>query len=70
MDKPIDRGMEIGDQVRIIRVPYFGKIGKIKSLPFAPQKIETEATVRILEVEFPDGSTAVVPRTNIEMIEA
>ena len=69
LDKPIGRGMEIGDQVRIIRVPYFGKIGKIKSLPFAPQKIETEATVRILEVEFPDGSTAIVPRTNIEMIE-
>ncbi|HHT9113866.1 MAG TPA: hypothetical protein ACFYD0_11145 [Candidatus Wunengus sp. YC65] len=70
LDKPIDRGMEIGDQVRIIRVPYFGKIGKIKSLPFAPQKVETEATVRVLEVEFPDGSTATVPRTNIEMIEA
>ena len=69
LDKPIDRGMEIGDQVRIIRVPYFGKIGKIKALPFSPQKIETEAAVRILEVEFPDGSTAVVPRTNIEMIE-
>ena len=69
LDKPIGRGMEIGDQVRIIRAPYFGKIGKIKALPFAPQKIETEATVRILEVEFPDGSTAIVPRTNIEMIE-
>ncbi len=70
LDKPMGRGMEIGDLVRIIRVPHFGKIGKIKSLPFAPQKIETEATVRILEVEFPDGSTAIVPRTNIEMIEA
>lgn len=70
LDKPMGRGMEIGDPVRIIRVPHFGKIGKIKSLPFAPQKIETEATVRILEVEFPDGSTAIVPRTNIEMIEA
>jgi len=70
LDKPIGRGMEIGDQVRIIRAPYFGKIGKIKALPFAPQKIETEATVRILKVEFPDGSTAIVPRTNIEMIEA
>lgn len=67
--KPIDRGMEIGDPVRIIRVPYFGKISKIKALPFSPQKIETEATVRILEVEFPDGSTAIVPRTNVEMIE-
>ncbi len=70
MDKPIDRGMEVGDLVRIIRVPYFGKIGKIKALPFSPQKIETEAMVRILEVEFPDGSTAIVPRTNVEMIEA
>lgn len=69
MDKPVDRGMEIGDTVRVIRVPYFGKIGKIKALPFAPQKIETEATVRILEIEFPDGSTAAVPRANVEMLE-
>ncbi|MBM4054437.1 MAG: hypothetical protein FJ264_07170 [Planctomycetes bacterium] len=64
-----DRGMEIGDPVRVIRMPYFGKIGKIKALPFSPQLIETEATVRILEVEFTDGTSAVIPRTNIEMIE-
>ncbi|MEP9410699.1 MAG: hypothetical protein HRF42_04735 [Candidatus Brocadia sp.] len=70
IDKPLDRGMEIGDTVRVIRVPYFGKIGKIRNLPFSPQKIETEATVRILEIEFPDGSTAVVPRANVEMLEA
>ncbi|MCF6153859.1 MAG: hypothetical protein E3K36_01110 [Candidatus Brocadia sp.] len=70
IDKPIDRGMEAGDTVRVIRVPYFGKIGKIKSLPFSPKKIETEATVRTLEIEFPDGSTAVVPRANVEMLEA
>lgn len=69
MDKPIDRGMEIGDFVRVIRVPYFGKIGKIKTLPFSPKKIETEATVRTLEIEFPDGSAAIVPRANVEMLE-
>lgn len=68
-DKPVDRGMEIGDTVRVIRVPYFGKIGRIKALPFSPQTIETEATVRILEIEFSDGSTVMVPRTNVEMIE-
>ena len=68
-DKPVDRGMEIGDTVRVIRVPYFGKIGRIKALPFSPQTIETEATVRILEIEFSDGSTVIVPRTNVEMIE-
>lgn len=70
LDNPIDRGMEVGDPVRVIRVPYFGKIGKIKSLPFSPQTIETEANVRVLEVEFADGVTAVVPRANVEMIEA
>ncbi|OHC00283.1 MAG: hypothetical protein A2Z57_08445 [Planctomycetes bacterium RIFCSPHIGHO2_12_39_6] len=69
IDKPIERGMEVGDMVRVIRVPHFGKIGRVKTLPFAPQKIETEATVRILEIEFPDGSSAVVPRTNVEMLE-
>ena len=69
IDKPIERGMEVGDMVRVIRVPHFGKIGRVKTLPFAPQKIETEATVRILEIEFPDGYSAVVPRTNVEMLE-
>lgn len=65
-----DRGMEIGDPVRVIRAPYFGRIGNIKALPFSPQRIETEATVRVLEVAFADGTSAVVPRTNVEMIEA
>lgn len=69
MDKPLNRGMEVGDTVRVIRVPYFGRIGRIKALPFSPQTIETGATVRILEVEFSDGSTAIVPRANVEMIE-
>lgn len=67
--KPAERGMEIGDTVRVIRVPYFGKIGRIKALPFSPQTIETEATVRILEIGFSDGSTVMVPRANVEMIE-
>lgn len=68
-DKPVNRGMETGDTVRVIRVPHFGKIGRIKALPFAPQTIETEAIVRILEIEFSDGSTVIVPRANVEMIE-
>jgi len=66
---PVNRGMEEGDTVRVIRVPYFGKIGKIKSLPFSPQIVETEAVVRILEIEFSDGTTTIVPRANVEMIE-
>ncbi|MFV1977357.1 MAG: hypothetical protein ACC651_16560, partial [Candidatus Scalindua sp.] len=62
-------GISIGDQIRIIRNPNFGMLGKVKALPSELQTIETEARARVLEVEFPDGQTAIVPRANIEAIE-
>ncbi len=62
-------GISIGDQIRIIRNPNFGMLGKVKDLPSELQTIETEAKARVLEVEFPDGRTAIVPRANIEAIE-
>lgn len=66
---PEREGIRIGDQVRIIRDPFFGKIGEVASLPADLQKIPTESEVRVMEVRFADGSTAVIPRTNIELIE-
>jgi hypothetical protein len=62
-------GLRIGDPVRIIRDPLFGKIGQVSSLPSDLQGIPTESEVRVLEVRFPDGQVAVIPRTNIELIE-
>ncbi len=62
-------GIRIGDQVRIIRDPLFGKIGEVASLPSELQKIPTESEVRVLEVRFGDGSRTMIPRTNIELIE-
>ena len=62
-------GIRIGDQVRVIRDPLFGKIGEVASLPSDLQKIPTESEVRVLEVRFADGARAVIPRTNIEVIE-
>lgn len=62
-------GIRIGDQVRVIRDPLFGKIGEVASLPSDLQKIPTESDVRVMEVRFPDGSRAMIPRTNIELIE-
>lgn len=62
-------GLQIGDPVRIIRDPLFGKIGQVSSLPSDLQRIPTESEVRVLEVRFPDGQVAVIPRTNIEVIE-
>lgn len=62
-------GIRLGDPVRIIRDPLFGKIGEVSALPADLQKIPTESEVRVLEVKFADGSRAVIPRTNIEVIE-
>ncbi|GAX59700.1 tRNA-dihydrouridine synthase [Candidatus Scalindua japonica] len=62
-------GISIGNQIRIIRNPNFGMLGKVKELPSELQAIETEAMARVLKVEFPDGQTAIVPRANVEAIE-
>lgn len=63
-------GISIGNTIRIIRTPYFGKIGRVKALPSELRTIETEAKARVLEVEFPDGQTTIIPRANVEAIES
>ncbi|HJO48600.1 MAG TPA: hypothetical protein QF625_06630, partial [Candidatus Scalindua sp.] len=62
-------GIAVGDPIRIIRNPHFGKIGKVKALPSELRTVETEAKARVLEVEFSDGQTTVIPRANVEAIE-
>ena len=62
-------GIQVGDQVRIIRDPLFGRIGQVAALPTDLQQIETESHVRVLEVSFPDRTHAVIPRANVELIE-
>ena len=59
----------MGSPVRVIREPYFGKIGTVASLPPKLQKLESEAMVRVLGVEFDGGATAIIPRANVELIE-
>ena len=62
-------GIKIGDPVRVIRAPFFGRIGQVVVLPSDLQMIPTESRVRVMEVQFTDGSRAVIPRANIEVIE-
>jgi biotin carboxyl carrier protein len=62
-------GVKVGDPVRIIRAPFFGRIGRVVGLPSDLQMIPTESRVRVMEVQFTDGSRAVIPRANIEVIE-
>lgn len=62
-------GLEVGAQIRVIRQPYFGRLGKVTGLPPELVALETEAKVRVLEVDFGNGSRAMLPRANVEMIE-
>lgn len=61
--------LEIGSPVRVIREPHFGKLGKVSELPVELQQLETEAEVRVLQVEFDDGEITTLPRANVEAIE-
>lgn len=62
-------GMRPGTPIRVIRAPYFGRIGRVVSLPVELQKIETESHVRVVEIELEDGRRVIVPRANVEIIE-
>jgi hypothetical protein len=62
-------GLKVGSPIRVIRQPYFGKIGEVSGLPPALQQLESESKARVLEVEFKDGEKAIIPRANVELIE-
>ena len=55
-------------KVRVIREPYFGHIGTIKSLPKDPVVIESETKARVAEIEFENNERKLVPRANLEII--
>ena len=57
-----------GSKVRVIRQPYFGQIGLIKSLPADPVEIESETKARVAEIEFDNNERKLVPRANLEII--
>ncbi|WP_231754069.1 hypothetical protein [Caulifigura coniformis] len=59
--------LEIGSQVRIIRDPYFGILGKVTALPHQPTVLGSGSSARVLEVACADGKTVTVPRANVEI---
>jgi len=65
-----EQGLNIGTPVRVIRHPYFGYLGKVTDLPPQLTKLESGSSARVLEVEFDDGTKAIVPRANVEMLES
>jgi hypothetical protein len=63
-------GLTVGSPIRVIRMPYFGRLGTVTELPPELQVLESEAKVRVLRVRFDSGEEALLPRANVEMIES
>lgn len=61
--------LALGTQVRVIRDPYFGRIGSVAALPTEPQVLGSGSRARVLEVALAGGERVVVPRANVELIE-
>lgn len=67
--RPVGR-LELGTPVRVIRDPHFGLIGVVSGLPAEPQVLGSGSRARVLEVRSESGRRLVVPRANVELIEA
>lgn len=65
----VAKELKIGTRIRIIRAPYFGETAIVSELPEQPSLIDTEAKVRVLKAKLQDGTEAVVPRANVEIID-
>ena len=62
-------GIEAKSLVRVIRAPYFGVMGRVRSLPPELREMESGTMVRVAEVELDDGRIVQLPRANLEMVE-
>jgi len=62
-------GIEENSLVRVIRAPYFGMLGRVRSLPPELREMESGTLVRVAEVELDGGHVALLPRANLEMVE-
>jgi len=61
--------LDVGTSIRVIREPYFGRLGTVTKLPPELVEVESGSVVRIVEAKLADGETVVVPRANVEIIE-
>ncbi len=60
--------LNIGSTIRVIREPYFGRLGTVIELPPELMEIESGTHARVLKAKLDDGTIAIVPRANVEII--
>lgn len=63
-----DTSLAIGAQVRIMRAPYTGTVGRVVGLPSHKRRIETGARIFGAEIDVGQGSPIFVPRANLEIL--
>lgn len=63
-----DEELFVGQTVRCINKPYFGKIGQVVEIPREPEMVETECLVPVVRVQLNEGETVTVPRQNVEVL--
>jgi hypothetical protein len=70
-ETPADMGQEldVGVEVRIVREPWFGRIGRVSALPHELRVLESGARARVVEVELASGEGVIIPRANVELIQ-
>lgn len=64
----LEKGLVEGGRVRLLRVPYFGKLATVLELPQQKERIETGAYARVLRVKIDHASVVTIPRANVELL--
>ena len=70
LTKGLVGGMDIGSLLRCIRGEHFGRIGRITALPAPLQELASESHARVLEADLEGVGRVLLPRANVELIEA
>ena len=61
--------LSVGTPIRVIREPYFGRLGAVTGLPSELVQVESETLVRVLTACLENGDVVTVPRANVEIIQ-
>jgi len=60
--------LSVGTSIRVIREPYFGKLGTVTELPSELRVLESGTEVRVLKAKLQEDGEVLVPRANVEII--
>jgi hypothetical protein len=60
--------LKIGTPIRVIREPYFGRLGTVTELPAQLMVVDSGTEVRVLKATIDGAGEVVVPRANVEII--